>query len=354
MSRKLIAVAGLIISALALWWALRDIRFDQVGDALGHIQWGWFLLALPPWAFTFWAKVARWRLLYYPDEKRVSQGHLLAALLIGYLFNTILPLRTGELVRATVMRATQQLSIARTLSTILVEKVLDTITLVLGLGLILPFINLPANFRGPALLAAVGFGARFVLVLAGAIWPEPARRLLAWALRPVPPGLSVRITGIADAVLDGLIPLRQRVVAPRIAVWSLCAWVFNMVSVYCIMISFGLLLPPTAPALVVIAANLVMAVPSGPGYVGVYHETVKEATLVFISDPNTALAFAVVLHIFGFLPLAVAGAVALVREGLSFGNLRQAEAAPAVLPAPVDVVPAAPPEPVVSTPLRPG
>src|SRR5215211_5122863 len=98
MSKKLIAVAGILISVIALGWALRDIDFGAVGQAMTRIQWGWFALAVPPWAFTFWAKVARWRLLYHPDEDRVRQGHLLAALLIGYLFNTILPLRTGELV----------------------------------------------------------------------------------------------------------------------------------------------------------------------------------------------------------------------------------------------------------------
>src|SRR4051812_27294244 len=82
MSRKLIAVAGVLISVVALWWALRDIQFAQVGTALTRIQWGWFLIAVPPWVFTFWAKVARWRLLYHPDEDKVTQGHLLSALLI--------------------------------------------------------------------------------------------------------------------------------------------------------------------------------------------------------------------------------------------------------------------------------
>jgi uncharacterized protein (TIRG00374 family) len=339
MSKKLIAVAGVLISVVALWWALHDIDFSKVGDALARIQWVWFLLAVPPWIFTFWAKVARWRLLYHPDENRIGQGHLLSALMIGYLFNTILPLRTGELVRATVMRITEKLPIARTLSTILVEKVLDTMTLVLGLGLILPFIEIPAGLRTPALISAVLFSGLFVLALGGAIWPDPARRLLAWGLRPFPAGLSRRVLSVANSVLEGLAPLRARAVAPRIAVWSLCAWVFNIVSIYCLLISFGLILPPTAPALVVIATNLGMAVPSAPGYVGLYHSVAKETLMVFPPhDPDLAFAVAVVLHAFGFLPLAVAGAVALVREGLSFSSLQAG---------------ATTPEPPIATPLRP-
>ncbi len=340
MSKKLIAVAGVLISIVALWWALHDIDFSKVGEALTHIQWGWFLLAVPPWVFTFWAKVARWRLLYHPDEKRVSQSHLLSALMIGYLFNTILPLRTGELVRATVMRLTEKQPIARTLSTILVEKVLDTMTLVLGLGLILPFIEIPEGLKTPAIISAVLFSALFVVALGGALWPGPARRMLETVLRPFPAGLSGRVLGIADSVLTGLAPLRSRAVAPRIAVWSLCAWIFNVVSIYCLLISFGLFLPPTAPALVVIATNLGMAVPSAPGYVGLYHSVAKQTLMVFPPhDPDLAFAVAVVLHAFGFLPLAVAGAVALVREGLSFSSLQSGTAIAA--------------EPPLPTPLRP-
>ena len=272
MSKKLIAVAGVLISVVALWWALHDIDFTKWADALPRIQW----VLVRCWRCRRGSLPSgrRWpagACFITPTRKRVGQGHLLPALLIGYLFNTILPLRTGELVRATVMRLTEKLPIARTLSTILVEKVLDTMTLVLGLGLILPFIELPGGSEDPALISAVLFSGLFVPALGGAIWPEQARRLLTWGLRPVPAGLSRRVQSIADSVLEGLAPLRARAVAPRIAVWSLCAWVFNVVSVYCLSISFGLRPAADGPALVVIATNLVMAIPSGPGYVGLYH-----------------------------------------------------------------------------------
>src|SRR5213075_2535268 len=96
-----------------------------------------------------------------------------------------------------------------------------------------------------------------------------------------------------------------------LAFWSLNAWVWNAVSIWCLLVSFGLAPPPSEPALVVIATNLGMSLPSAPGYVGIYHEIAKEALLVFPPhDENLAVAMAFVLHAFGFLPLAVAGALA--------------------------------------------
>jgi glycosyltransferase 2 family protein len=65
-----------------------------------------------------------------------------------------------------------------------------------------------------------------------------------------------------------------------------------------------------------------MTVPSAPGYVGVYHATAKEALRVFGVAPDEALAFATFLHAFGFLPLALAGLISMIREGLSWGAVQ--------------------------------
>src|SRR6476661_7190469 len=184
--KKLIAVLGILISLGALYFALKDIDFGQVGAAFGRINPLYFVLGIAPWLVAIGSKVLRWRLLFYPDQRLAPYPRLTAALLIGYLFNTVLPLRTGEIVRATVLRATAGLPVARTLSTILVEKVLDTMALVAMLGLILPFIELPPSFRGPALVAAILFGGLFVVVLAAALFPNLARGLIARCLPLVP------------------------------------------------------------------------------------------------------------------------------------------------------------------------
>ena len=127
---------------------------------------------------------------------------------------------------------------------------------------------------------------------------------------------------IADSVLEGLAPLRGRAVAPRIAFWSLCAWVFNVVSDLLLLVSFGLALPPTAPG-----AGGHRHQPGHGGALGArlcrrLSRVAKAGAAGLPAAPTTSLAFAmaVVLHVFGFLPLAVAGAVALVREGLSFSS----------------------------------
>jgi len=320
--KKLIAALGIGISLVALYLALRDIHFDQVAAAFGHINPAIFALAVLPWLVAIASKVLRWRLLYHPDEALAPYPRLTAALLIGYLFNTVLPLRTGEVVRATVLRATAGLPVARTLSTILVEKVLDTMALIVILATILPAIDLPLVFRGPAVAATVAFSGLFVVVLAAALLPDRARAVRDRLLGLLPLRLRPAVVRVSDQVLDGLLPLRRRELAPALAGWTALSWGANLLSAYLCLGSFGLWLPWTAPALLVDATNLMMTVPSAPGYVGVYHATAKEALRVFGVDPDTALAFATFFHAFGFLPLALAGLIAMIREGLSWGSVQ--------------------------------
>src|SRR3954469_9112448 len=184
--KKLIAVLGILISIGALYWAVRDIDLARAWAAFGEIQPGIFALGLIPWVVAIGSKVFRWRLLYYPDQDQATYPRLTSALMIGYLFNTVLPLRTGEIVRATVMQVTSGLPVARTLSTILVEKVLDTMALIAMLGLILPFVDLPTGLASGARVAAIVFGAIFVVVLGAALRPDSARLVIGWLLRLAP------------------------------------------------------------------------------------------------------------------------------------------------------------------------
>jgi glycosyltransferase 2 family protein len=93
------------------------------------------------------AKAIRWR-LFFPEPEKLRLRGLHEALYIGYMANTVLPLRAGEVVRAFVAAETEQTSKSTTLATVLIEKVLDLGTMALLLfllGLIFP--DLPDSAR---------------------------------------------------------------------------------------------------------------------------------------------------------------------------------------------------------------
>src|SRR6516162_998657 len=78
----------------------------------------------------------RWRLMLVAHQP-VKLRSCLAATCVGYLANNILPFRLSELVRVGVLKRLEGVSAARSLGTVAVERVVDTLTLVLFLGVYL-------------------------------------------------------------------------------------------------------------------------------------------------------------------------------------------------------------------------
>src|SRR5205085_9091020 len=131
MKRIALLIIGAIISLVSLYLALQGFEFGKLGEALANAQIGFFLLMVVPYVLTFMTKVWRWRVLFHPDEKRLSTGLLFSGLMISYV---PLPFRAGEVARGVVVSARSGIPAARVFSTILVEKVLDVLTLLLLLG----------------------------------------------------------------------------------------------------------------------------------------------------------------------------------------------------------------------------
>src|SRR5215216_4210814 len=114
---------------------------------------------------AMWVKAVRWR-LFFPEPGEVRLRGLHEALYIGYMANTILPLRAGEVVRAFVAAETEKTSKSTTLATVLIEKVLDLGTMALLLALLgLIFPDLPDSARYAALLSGIGLAVAAVCVV---------------------------------------------------------------------------------------------------------------------------------------------------------------------------------------------
>ncbi len=300
---------GLAVSAGSLFLALRGLRWAEVADAMVGANYGLLLLAIAVLLVSFYLRALRWAVLF-DNDKRMRTGSLLGAINIGYAFNNLLPLRLGEFARAYVIRETESVSGARALSTIVVERVLDTVTVVALLMLTLPFIDAPAWANGPPLFLGLGF-----LGLAGLLAIVSASRgrvmsLVAWAVRFLPEFLRERAEGAVDSAIQGFVVLRRPTALARAFAWSLASWVTSALVIFIVLRAFDLDLGFKAALFIVSATALGMIVPSTPGYIGVFHAIVIVSLVnVFDADRNQAASFALVLHAMLYLtPIVIAGA----------------------------------------------
>ncbi len=117
----------------------------------------------------------RWQLLFLP-EYHLPFAPVFSALCAGYLVSNVLPARLGELARLVLLVGEQPVSVARTFSTIVIERVLDVLTLLIVFAAILPFLNvqLPVEvLRGAQVgIALVLLGVALVVLLSFVLAPR--------------------------------------------------------------------------------------------------------------------------------------------------------------------------------------
>ncbi len=311
--RTLFLLAGLIISVVSLFFAFQGFDLGGVWGAMQSVQPVWFALMVLPFILTFMSKVWRWRVMFHPDEPRVSNNLLFSALMISYI---PLPFRAGEVARGFVVSSRSGVPAPRVFSTILVEKVLDVLTLLLLLGISLPFVKLPGDMQRPAITLAVGVTVGTLLMLGLVLRPQLARGLARIVARRLPMHLGPRIEVATEQVLQGFAPMLNPAVALRVALWSLVTWSINVVTIYCLLRAFNIEVGPLVASVLVVATNLSMAVPAAPGSLGTFELAVVGILTALGLPTEVAQTFSILDHFIGLVPVALMGVIAAVVLGV--------------------------------------
>jgi uncharacterized protein (TIRG00374 family) len=312
---------GILVSLLCLYWVARGMDWRSVRAALGHTNLGWLLPAFGILVGCMWARAQRWRLLLLPLPG-LRTGRLFNLLNISYLVNNVSPFRLGDVLRAYLCAELEQLSVVRALSTVVIERVADTLAIVLLLLVLLPTVSLPMQVVRPALgigLAALAAACLLVLLALRREWSLAFLDRLSTRLRFL---TRTPLRRLLASAVDGLAALGSWRRAVGVLAWSLAIWLGTALQFYAVMQATRLHLPFAAALTVLCLTSLAMVVPSSPGYVGVFEYISVLALSLFAVGREDALGYALVLHGLSYVALAILGAAALWSEGYSYARLR--------------------------------
>lgn len=305
---------GIGVSILSLVIVLHGIDYDQVLEALKSVSLPHLSLAMVWLLATFLVMALRWRYLLLP-VKAVNVGPLLVMIIIGYFFNSILPARAGEVVRAYLLGRRENCSAVAVLATVVLEKVLDGLSLLLFLVFSLLLIPAPPWVRSIGYFAGLIFLGCLMVLLGLAYWSEPAMGLLAALLRPLSP-TKERVLELARSFAQGLESLREPRAALIAVLLSLLVWTGATLMFGYGLLSFDIHLSVGAVIFITAVVNLGLVVPASPGYLGTYQLLAVAALAVFAIDRNLGLAFALLFHASQFLLNTLLGLVLFWREAL--------------------------------------
>ncbi|HLI25852.1 MAG TPA: lysylphosphatidylglycerol synthase transmembrane domain-containing protein [Chloroflexota bacterium] len=336
-------LVGLAISAACVIALLTQIDPPRTWQALTHAQPGWLLAAVGVLLLSMLVKAWRWGVLFYPT-RGLRLLHLCSALAIGYMVLSVVPMRLGELVRAYLIGRTEPVAFTQAVGTILVEKVLDILTILAFLALLGLFMPLPALAVPNSVLVALGLGGVAGLLLLAWLPRHALLALLARLQLHLPGSRRFNLVRLVGPFLEAVAILRYPRLLPALVLSSALTWSLAVLINYLGLRALAIDAPPAAAIWLMIVTNLVMILPSAPGYVGVFHKFSVVALAAFAVDPNQAAAYAIVLHAATYGTFILLGLGFLWRAGYRWRDL---------WPAPPQPVGTRPPPPPAAEPAEP-
>lgn len=309
-----------------LAWALHDVSLADLGRHLRSARPGWLLAAVAAATACFPIRAARWRHLLHDDAGRpLRWAPAWHAVAIGFAANNVLPFRAGELVRAWAASRLGGVRLTASLSSVVVERVLDGLALVglLALALLLPGLPPDVSMWGMrvsriATLAGAVFGAAFVLALLLVLFPVPAERLVA---RLAPPRLAARVIGLLEGLRHGLSALASPGRLAGAVAWSVVLWLVNAASFALAFRAFDLPVPATGALLLQGVLAFGIAIPTAPGYVGVFELVIRAVLQLYAVAPDRGVSYAIAYHVTTFIPITLLGTWSLWRTPIAFRDL---------------------------------
>lgn len=309
-------ILGLILAGIFLYLALRGMDWAAFARTLRQANWPILLVAFPVSSLSYWMRGLRWRgLLNTPRPPAASQVFWIN--MVGYLGNAFLPARAGELVRSYLLGRYASDSTVYALATALTERVLDLVILVTGAAIALYALpGAPVELLAAVQsLAVVAVAALLVIILA----PNTGQWLARLIARlPLPAGLAARLTGMLENVLRGLASLRSVKRLGGFFLLSIFIWALDTAGCLIFAGVIGQRLTFAQAFLLLACLGISSAVPSTPGYIGVYQFVAVSLLVPFGFLRSEALAYILLLQGMGYLVIGFWGLIGLWRLRKAF------------------------------------
>jgi uncharacterized membrane protein YbhN (UPF0104 family) len=320
MKRWQTLLLGVVISALTLAYALNGNDLSKLGQEFGRGNYLFLIPTLPVVVIGLGLRALRWQALL---NDKIKLNRSFNIMNVGYLFSIWLPLRLNEVARSfLVTRLTPPISIFTSLSSIILERLIDLLAVV-----VLVVIAIATAPVGPELVSATraaGFTAILgILALASFVWqPRVAHFFVNLLLRILPFLERFNIRHILDRILDGLAPLKRLRLMVRISWWTAAAWAASVVSGFILLYVFYDSPNWMSALLISGIAAIAIALPAVPGSVGPFEAAVilglQLSGMINASyPPERAFAFAVLLHIVNVGAYTVMGLIGLAQEKIT-------------------------------------
>lgn len=287
-----------VLGCFVLYWVYRDFDFGRAREVLLHAtDWGWMLFSLFFGVMSHVLRGWRWKQTLEPLDAHPRTADCVDAIFLSYAANLVLP-RVGEVSRCGVLSRYDGVSFAKSLGTVVTERLVDTLCILL-ITAVTVLMQMPV-FR--TFFEETGTKIPSLSHLFGSVWfyvvffcVAGVVLLLYYLLRAL--SFFEKVKGVVLNVWEGILSLRGVRNKPLFLLYTLLIWACYFFHFYltffCFSFTSGLTL--LAGLVMFVGGTFAVIVPT-PNGAGPWHFAVITMMMLYGVSPSDAGIFALIVH----------------------------------------------------------
>jgi len=332
-------VAGIILSVAAFYLAFRNVHFNDLLNYLRSINYLWLLPAVLLVCVSFFFRAVRWQLIL-ASSYQIGIWQAFHPLMIGFMINCILPGRVGEIARPMILQKKEKIPFATGIATVAAERIFDVAALIIFA--VITFVSIEINPQAEIVFGDFHLNRSTLEVLFNRIIIIGVLLIVAIIMVSIPvirraiqrvilaiPSLALfagdsvkaKITAklceplirFVDNIALGFTLIKYPKKIFICALYSLAVWMTASLSWYVFSLgSPGINLSYTEMYAVMVIICLFIALPSVPGFWGVWEAGGVFALSLFGVSANAAAGFTLANHAVQLFPVIVVGFISAI------------------------------------------
>jgi hypothetical protein len=291
-------VLPFILGGAILWWMYRGEDFSVISHVLTEeMNWTWMLLSFPFGILAQMFRGWRWKQTLDPIGLRTRSATCIHAVFLSYAASLVIP-RIGEFSRCAVLKRYDGVSFSKALGTVVTERAVDTLIVMLysGIILLIEMSMFGTFFRktGTSLdriLEGFSLTGWLVTIICGVA----VLILLHLLLKNLSIYNKVKMT--LSGIWEGVLSLKGIKNLPLYLFFSVGIWVMYFLHYYLTFFCFDFTenLGIGCALVSFVVANFAVIVPT-PNGAGPWHFAIKTMLILYGVADEQALWFVLIVH----------------------------------------------------------
>jgi uncharacterized protein (TIRG00374 family) len=320
MKKVAFTITGWIITIILLGSLLAKLDLHAIWADLLRASWPYLIAAASLNMVVIALKTMRWKWLMKPAQ---SSGYasLFKATMIGLAGNNVLPARGGDWLKIYLLGKWEGANRAMLASITGLDKLFEALSILVLFGILSFHSTFPEWVQRGTLIISIVTAVSLAICI---LLMQHHKRQIA-----VNSNSAGRISKLASNLGSGMLVLaRKRMIVLTLGL-SIIVCLLQIGTIWLCQMAFGAHLDVWVPALIFVAINLAIIVPSAPSGVGPFEVACVLAYAWIGMNAETAFSIALCYHAVQFIPVTAIGAVMYLRTTGRRERIEVTQATPA-------------------------